>query len=124
MVPNNNALLEQRLQESEQHFRLVADTVPVLIWISGTDKLCTYFNKLWLDFTGRSMAEELGNGWAGCVHPEELQRCLCTYTQSFDQRSEFKMEYRLRRRDGEYRWILNIGVPRFNQDTSFAGYIG
>jgi PAS domain S-box-containing protein len=97
---------------------------PVLIWLSGRDKLPTYFNKPWLDFTGRPVEEELDNGWAENVHPEDLQRCLETYTQSFDQREEFRMEYRLRRRDGEYRWILDLGVPRFNQDNSFAGYIG
>jgi PAS domain S-box-containing protein len=124
VVPNNNAQLEQVLQESEQRFRLIADTAPLLIWMSGTDKLPTYFNKPWLDFTGRSMEEELGNGWAESVHPEDLQRGLATYTQSFDQREKFGMEYRLRRRDGEYCWILDIGVPRFNQDGSFAGYIG
>jgi len=124
MAPNNDAQLEQRLRESEQRFRSIADTAPALIWMSDTEKLRSYFNKPWLDFTGRSMEEELGNGWAEGVHPEDLQRCLATYTQSFDQREEFRMEYRLRRRDGQYCWILDIGVPRFNQDSSFAGYVG
>jgi PAS domain S-box-containing protein len=112
------------LRQSEERFRLVADTAPVLIWQSGTDKLCTYFNKPWLEFTGRSFEQELGNGWAEGVHPEDLQRCLDTYTQSFDRQEKFRMEYRLRRDDGEYRSILDIGVPRYTQEGSFAGYIG
>jgi PAS domain S-box-containing protein len=113
-----------KLRESEERFRLVANAAPALIWMSGTDKLCTYFNKPWLDFTGRSLESELGNGWAEGVHPEDLQPCLGTYTRAFDRREEFTMEYRLRHRDGEYRWILDVGVPRFNEDGSFAGYIG
>ena len=116
--------VEELVRESERRFRLVADTAPVLIWMSGTDKLCNYFNKPWLDFTGRSIEQELGNGWVEGVHPEDLQRCLDTYTQSFDRREKFRMDYRLLHYDGRYRWILDIGVPRFDQDHSFVGYIG
>jgi len=115
---------EQSLRESEERFRLVANTAPVLIWMSGTDKLCTYFNQPWLDFTGRALEAELGNGWAEGVHSEDFKACLDTYTQAFDRRERFEMEYRLRRHDGEYRWVVDIGVPRFNPDGSFAGYIG
>jgi PAS domain S-box-containing protein len=110
--------------ESEARFRLAADFAPVMIWMSGTNKLCTYFNEPWLDFTGRSLDQERGNGWAEGVHPDDLQRVLETYSHAFDRREEVKMEYRLRRCDGEYRWIFDKGVPRFNADHSFAGYIG
>jgi PAS domain S-box-containing protein len=116
--------MEASLKESEQRFRLVADTAPVMIWMSGTDKLCTYFNKPWLNFTGRRLEQELGNGWAEGVHAEDLEQCLSTYEQSFDARRQFKMQYRLRRHDGQYRWVLDIGTPRFQPDGSFAGYIG
>ncbi len=112
------------LRESEERFRLVSDTAPVLIWMSGTDKRFTYFNKPWLMFTGRSMAEELGNGWTEGIHPEDFEKCVALYFQCFDRRKEFSIEYRLRRFDGEYRWISSIGVPRSNPDQSFAGYIG
>jgi PAS domain S-box-containing protein len=124
----SNALRRMRIQtalrESEQRFRLLASTAPVLIWMSGTDRLCTYFNKPWLDFTGRALEAELGNGWSEGVHPEDLHRCRDTYARAFDRQEEFRMQYRLRRHDGEYRWVLDIGVPRFNPDGSFAGYIG
>jgi len=115
---------EEAVRESEQRFGSLADTAPVLIWMAGTDKLCTYFNKTWLNFTGRSLQSELGNGWADRVHSEDLQRCMDTYTQAFERREEFRMEYRLRRHDGEYRWVLDMGVPRFDHGCSFAGYIG
>ena len=111
-------------QESERRFRLVANTAPVMIWMAGIDQLRSYFNQTWLDFTGRSLVTELGNGWSENIYPEDVQRCLNTCAQSFRQREPFAMQYRVRRRDGEYRWVLDTGVPRFNSDDSFAGYIG
>jgi PAS domain S-box-containing protein len=111
-------------RESEQRFRLVANTAPVMIWMSGTDKLCNYFNEPWLHFTGRTLDAELGNGWADGVHPDDLPGCLHTYTDSFNRREPFRMEYRLRRYDGEYRWVLDTGVPRFTEGRQFTGYIG
>ncbi|SDF77864.1 PAS domain S-box-containing protein [Mucilaginibacter pineti] len=108
----------------EEQFRLMADSAPVLIWISGTDKLCYFFNAAWLRFTGRTMAQEYGNGWAEGVHPEDLERCLDIYNSSFDARKEFQMEYRLKCHDGAYRWLLDNGVPRYSAGGTFAGYIG
>ncbi len=112
------------LRESERRFRLMADAAPVMVWMSGPDKLCTYFNKTWLDFTGRPLQLQVGNGWSEGVHPDDCQRCLDAYGRAFDGRQAFRMEYRLRRFDGEYRWILDTGAPRFDSDGSFEGYIG
>jgi PAS domain S-box-containing protein len=115
---------EEAAAESEKRFRLIANTAPVLIWMSGPDRLCNYFNRPWLEFTGRSLEAELGSGWVEGVHAEDRRKCLDTYTRYFDRQEQFRMEYRLRRHDGEYRWVLDIGVPRFNSDDSFAGYVG
>ena len=115
---------DRAIRENEERFRLVANTAPVMIWMAGVDKLCTYFNHPWLEFTGRSLEQELGNGWAEGVHPEDSERCLAIYVQAFDRRENFQMEYRLRRHDGQYRWVFDQGVPRFDIDGSFAGYIG
>ena len=118
------ALAEAALRESEARFRTVADSAPVLLWMAGADKLYNFFNRSWLRFTGRTLDRELGNGWTEGVHPEDLQYCLDTYNTAFDAREGFQMEYRLRRADGEYRWLLDTGRPRFLPDGSFAGYIG
>jgi two-component system sensor kinase FixL len=117
-------LAQNALRESEVRFRTMANTAPVMIWMSGRDKLCTFFNKGWLDFTGRPLEQELGNGWAEGVHREDFDRCFEVYVNSFDARQPFTMEYRLRRRDGEYRWVLDNGTPLFAPDGTFIGYIG
>jgi PAS domain S-box-containing protein len=112
------------LAESEQRFQLVADAAPVLIWLSDTQTLCYWFNKVWLEFVGRTLEEEVGNGWAEGVHPDDFAHCLDIYITNFNLRKPFKMEYRIKHHSGEYRWLLDNGVPRFNAEGDFEGYIG
>jgi PAS domain S-box-containing protein len=112
------------LKESEARFRQMADAAPVMIWAAGPDKGTTYYNRPWLEFTGRPLDRELGDGWAEGVHPDDRRRCLEVYAAGFDSRRPFEMAYRLRRHDGEYRWVQDRGVPRFTPDGEFVGYIG
>jgi PAS domain S-box-containing protein len=115
---------EERLLESEVRFQAIADTAPVMIWTTGTDGLCNYFSKPWLDFTGRTMEQEVGMGWTEGVHPDDVQGCLDGFLPAFQARKPFRMEYRLRRADGEYRWVDESGIPRYTPGGEFAGYIG
>jgi len=114
---------EVALRESEERFRNLANTAPVMIVASGPDGKATFFNRVWLDFTGRTMEQELGGGWADGVHPDDLDDCLSSYASSFEGRRNCRIEYRLRRADGEYRSVVCNGVPRFAPDGVFAGYI-
>ena len=111
-----------RLTSSE--YQVIVENAPNLIWRAGLDSLCNYFNKTWLDFTGRTYEQEYGNGWAEGVHPDDLERCVKTYLEHFEQRKAFEMEYRLLRHDGEWRWINDRGVPFFDEQGVFSGYIG
>lgn len=109
---------------AEERFRLLADAAPLMIWVSGPDALCNYFNRAWLEFRGRSLEQELGNGWTEGLHPDDRDLCLETYLKSFSARQAFRMEYRLRRFDGEFCWVEDTGVPRVEDDGRFAGYMG
>lgn len=127
MAQANEAKIQQlqlATKESEIHFKNIADNVPVLIWLSDTEKLCYYFNKGWLEFTGRTIEQETGNGWAEGIYPEDVENCLTAYNTSADARQEFYMEYRLKRHDGVYRWISHKGVPRYTARGTFIGYAG
>ena len=120
----NRRLAENSLRESEERFRVMADTAPVMVWRSGPDQRCDFFNQPWLEFRGRRLQDEMGEGWTEGVHPDDLHRCLATYTAAWPGRESFRMEYRLLRADGEYRWVLDMGVPRLAADGTLLGYIG
>lgn len=127
MQPHTDEILEKLsglLSESEARFRNMADCSPVLLWMSRTDGLCDFFNQTWLDFTGRTLDQEWGVGWAAGVHVLDFQRCMDTYLQAFNERRPFELIYRLKRRDGAYRWILDRGTPRYTGTKVFAGFIG
>jgi PAS domain S-box-containing protein len=115
---------EERLRESEARFQAMADTAPVLIWMTGTDGLCNYFNRPWLEFAGRTMEQEVGLGWVEGVHPDDLQGCHDGFWPAYHARKPFSIEYRLRRADGEYRWMIESGIPRYTSGGEFSGYIG
>ncbi len=114
---------DQLVQEDER-FRRMVDHAPFMLWSSGCDGLCTFFNKPWLEFRGRTMAQESGNGWLDGVHPDDRQRCMEVYQRAFEARQQFEMEYRLQRSDGQYRWIRDTGMAQFARDGSFLGYLG
>jgi PAS domain S-box-containing protein len=109
---------------SPEAYALIVEQAPIMIWRAGTDARCDYFNERWLAFTGRTLAQEAGSGWTEGVHPDDLPRCLEIYLDHFERRETFEMEYRLRRQDSAWRWIFDRGVPVYEPDGAFAGYIG
>jgi PAS domain S-box-containing protein len=117
-------ILSEPKNADVEYFQRLADGAPVMIWMSGSDMGCFYFNRAWLEFRGRTLQEEFGNGWADGVHPEDLDRCVQHYVSSFQRRAAFAMSYRLRHHSGEYRWILDRGVPHWTADGEFLGFYG
>lgn len=109
---------------TENEYRTLVEQAPILIWRANKEKLCDYFNTTWLNFTGRTMDQEYGNGWAEGVHPDDFDRCLEIYVTNFDQKKIFEMRYRVKRYDGVYRWLFDRGVPFYNENKEFMGYIG
>lgn len=126
-LEEENSLLKQNhleINQAKELYLKIFEEFPALIWRSRLDKLCDYFNKTWLEFTGRTMEQEFGNGWAEGVHPDDFNFCLETYVNAFDKREAFIMEYRMKNKSGEYRWIRDFGRPFYDLDDSFLGYIG
>jgi len=118
------SLAEEALRESDERFRFIANAAPVMIWMSNAEKQITYLNQTWLDYTGWPLDAALGHRWVEILHPDDMDRCREQYEKAFELRESYRVEYRLRRHDGEYRWVLAVGVPRYDADGSFAGYIG
>ena len=108
----------------DDRFRELVDQSPFMLWSSGRDGLCTFFNRPWLEFRGRTMEQETGNGWLEGVHPDDRQSCLNNYMTAFGARKPFEMEYRLQRADGQYCWIRDAGTPQVDSDGEFGGYLG
>jgi PAS domain S-box-containing protein len=116
--------VEEALRESESHFRQLADCLPVLMWLADENRQCSYVNKPWLDFTGMTLTQALGAGWAAVLHPDDRQHSIDTYVRTFDARHPFALEFRVRRHDGEYRWLYDQGIPRHDAAGTFLGYVG
>src|SRR5271166_1577940 len=112
------------LGAEDHRFRMLVDQAPFMFWSAGRDGLCTFFNRPWLEFRGRTMAQEAGTGWVEGVHPDDRERCLDTYHRAFDGHRSFDMEYRLRRANGQYGWVRDSGVAHFDQNGVFLGYLG
>jgi diguanylate cyclase (GGDEF)-like protein/PAS domain S-box-containing protein len=112
------------MELTKEEYRLIIESSPNMIWRSGLDAMCNYFNETWLKFTGKGMEQEVGIGWAQGVHPEDYDACLATYLEAFAKHVPFEMDYRLMKADGEYRWINDMGAPCYNKSQEFAGYVG
>jgi len=126
-LENENSILRLQnieVNKAKELYLKIFEDFPALIWRARLDKLCDYFNRTWLEFTGRTMEQEFGNGWAEGVHPDDFDFCLQTYVTAFDKRESFLMEYRMKNKFGEYRWIRDFGRPFYDLDNSFLGYIG
>jgi PAS domain S-box-containing protein len=121
-MASGEVLMEKRL--SFEEYRLLVEKAPIMIWRASLTMECDYFNGMWLQFTGRTMEQEMGNGWAKGVHPDDFEKCLNIYTDHFGRKEIFEMEYRLRRFDGVYRWIFDRGTPYCDTEGNFMGYIG
>ena len=117
------ANLKRLENNAQQRFRDLLDAAPLMTWISGTDAMCTFFNKAWLEFRGRTLEEESGNGWAEGVHPDDRDLCLETYLKAFTARQPFRVQYRMRRANGEFAWVEDSGLPR-TEEGAFAGFVG
>ena len=117
------AAIGRESQLAEEHFREILDTAPIMIWLSGTDAMCTFFNRCWLEFRGRRMEEEMGNGWTEGLHPDDRDLCVETYLKAFSARQPFRVQYRLQKANGDYSWVEENGTPRF-QNGAFIGFMG
>jgi len=114
----------QREQTSEARFRALIDSAPAMIWMSGPDAIYTYFNRSWLEFRGSRLEDETGNGWTDRLHPEDRDFCIETYLKSFSARQPFRIQYRMRRSGGDFRWVEDAGIPRYDDIGNFAGFMG